>query len=269
VSAGEKQISSYLQHRDRLVTATDFETIAQRTPGVDIGRVEVLPAYNPELGSNEPGDAAGAVTLMIIPKYDPAQPDAPMPDRLFLDTICTYIDARRLVTTEVFLRGPIYKSIWVSVGINVIAGESIATVREAVKSALQLFLSPLPDMSPDVTESQTPQLTTPQDAMAYRGWPLRKPVVGLELMAVASRVPGVALVNNVLLAEGLADATPQIDMRGLELPRLAGIVVTPGEPLELNQLRGMPTPSAGQGEPGGGGAAPQLVPIPVIPEECK
>jgi hypothetical protein len=98
---------------------------------------------------------------------------------------------------------------------------------------------------------------------------LRKPVVGLELMAVASRVPGVALVNNVLLAEGLADATPQIDMRGLELPRVAGIVVTPGEPLELNQLRGMPTPPAGQGEPGGGEAAPQLVPIPVIPEECK
>ncbi|HSF33661.1 MAG TPA: baseplate J/gp47 family protein [Candidatus Tectomicrobia bacterium] len=269
VSAGEKQISAYLQHRDRLVTATDFETVARRTPGVDIGRVEVLPAYNPELGGNEPGDAAGAVTLMIIPKYDPAQPDAPMPDRLFLDAICTYIDARRLVTTEVFLRGPIYKSIWVSVGISVIAGESIATVREAVKRALQLFLSPLPDMSAETLQPQTPQLTAPHETTANRGWPLRKPVVGLELMAVASRVPGVALVTNVLLAEGLADAMPQVDMRGLELPRLAGIVVTAGEPLELNQLRGMPTPAAAQGEPGGGGAIPQLVPIPVIPEECK
>jgi hypothetical protein len=258
VSAGEKQISAYLQHRDRLVTATDFETVARRTPGVDIGRVEVLPAYNPELGGNEPGDAAGAVTLMIIPKYDPAQPDAPMPDRLFLDAICTYIDARRLVTTEVFLRGPTYKPVWLSVGIGVTAGESLATVREAVKHALQRFLSPLPDTSAE----------TPQEATANRGWPLRKPVVGLELMAVASRVPGVALVTNVLLAEGLADATPQVDMRGLELPRLAGLVVTAGEPLELNQIRGLPTSAAGQGG-AGGGAAPQLVPIPVIPEECK
>jgi predicted phage baseplate assembly protein len=269
VSAGEKQISAYLQHRDRLVTATDFDTIVRRTPGVDIGRVDVLPAYHPELGSNEPGDAAGAVTLMIIPKYDPAQPDAPLPDQLFLDTICTYIDTRRLVTTEVFLRGPIYKSIWVSVGINVVAGESVATVREAVKAALQQFLSPLPALSAQTLEPQCPQLAASQEATANRGWPLRKPVVGLELMAVASRVPGVTLVNNVLIAEGLAEATSQIDMRGLELPRLAGIVVSPGEPLELNQLRGMPTPADGQGEPGGGGAVPQLVPIPVIPEECK
>ena len=90
VSEGEKHIARYLQHRDRLVTAEDFETITRRTPGVDIGRVEVLPAFNPELGSNEPGDAPGAVTLMIIPKYDPLQPDAPLPDRLFLDTICAY-----------------------------------------------------------------------------------------------------------------------------------------------------------------------------------
>src|SRR5436305_3359186 len=49
VSAGEKQISRYLQHRDRLVTATDFKTLALRTPGVEIGRVEVLPNYNPSV----------------------------------------------------------------------------------------------------------------------------------------------------------------------------------------------------------------------------
>src|SRR5439155_16195755 len=35
-SQGEKQISRYLQHRDRLVTAFDFETITLRTPGVEI-----------------------------------------------------------------------------------------------------------------------------------------------------------------------------------------------------------------------------------------
>ena len=34
VSEGEKQITRYLQHRDRLVSATDFETITLRTPGV-------------------------------------------------------------------------------------------------------------------------------------------------------------------------------------------------------------------------------------------
>ena len=272
VSAGEKQIARYLQHRDRLVTAADFKTITLRTPGVDIGRVEVLPAFNPELGGNEPGDAPGAVTLMIIPKYDSSQPDAPMPDRLFLDTICAYIDARRLVTTEVFLRGPIYKPIWVSVGISVIAGESIATVREAVKRTLQQFLAPLPAVPDAALELQMSPFTGPQGPEASQGWPLHKSVVGLELMAVASRVPGVAFVNNVLVAEGLGDARQQVDMFGLELPRVAGLVVAIGAPVELGQLRGTTTPTGGQGpdgETGGGVTTPQLVPIPVIPEECK
>ena len=44
--------------------------------------------------------------------------------------------------TEVF-RGPVYKSIWVSVGVNVVAGAAIADVREAVKAALLQFLAPL------------------------------------------------------------------------------------------------------------------------------
>jgi len=57
VSEGERQISRLLQHRDRLVNAADFATITLRTPGVDIGRVEVLPAYNPEMAASAPGGA--------------------------------------------------------------------------------------------------------------------------------------------------------------------------------------------------------------------
>ena len=67
VAEGEKQIARYLQHRDRLVTADDFEAIAGARPGVEIGRVDVLPAFNPELAPSAPGDAPGAVTLMVDP----------------------------------------------------------------------------------------------------------------------------------------------------------------------------------------------------------
>ena len=35
VAEGEKQIARHLQHRDRLVTAADFEAITLRTPGVE------------------------------------------------------------------------------------------------------------------------------------------------------------------------------------------------------------------------------------------
>src|SRR6185312_9026994 len=97
VAEGERQIARTLQHQDRLVTASDFETIAYRTPVIDVGRAEVLSAYNPALRSSRPGDAPGAVTLMVIPLSDPAHPNAPVPDRLFLDAICAYLDPRRLV----------------------------------------------------------------------------------------------------------------------------------------------------------------------------
>ena len=272
-SEGEKQIARYLQHRDRLVSVEDFEAIVMRAPGVDIGRVEILPAYNPELVPNEPGDAPGAVTVMVIPSYDPAQPAAPLPDKLFLDAVCAQLDPRRLVTTEIFLRGPVYKPVWVSLGINVVAGVGIAQVREAVRRAVLRFLAPLPDRTADA-QADASQLTGME-----KGWPLRKPVVDRELLAVASRVGGVLSVNDVFIAEGSLPATTQITMTGLELPRVMGISVTVGDALGLDELRGQAAPGGGAtpgggttggGTPGtpGGGTTTPLLPVPTIPEEC-
>jgi Baseplate J-like protein len=264
VSEGEKQITRFLQNRDRLVNAADFEAVTLRTPGVDVGRVDVIPAYNPELGPSEPGDSAGAVTLMVIPRFDPKQPDAPMPDRLFLNAICRHLDPRRLVTTELIIRGPIYKPVWISVGINVLAGVSPAETREAVKKTLSEFLAPVrQDVdSPRALslDNQAAFLITPQYAWLQKGWPLRKAVTDRELMAVASRVPGVQLVTDVIIAEGGKPPASPITMSGLELPRVAGISVNIGEPIDIDQLRGQTVAGAVSG--------PRLVPVPVIPEEC-
>jgi hypothetical protein len=257
VSDGEKQIARYLQHRDRLVNAADFETITMRTPGVDIGRVEVLPAFNPELVPNEAGDAPGAVTLMIIPRNDPKQPDAPVADAIFLNTICRYLDPRRLVTTELYLRGAVYKPVWISVGINVVAGVATAEVREAVKRALLDFLAPI--QSASLSDSLT-SLTTPTYASAQKGWPLSKAVTARELLAVASRVSGVLLVNDVLIAEDTKPSSDQIPMNGLELPRVMGISVSVGDPMNVDSLRGQ--------APAASAPATRIVPVPVIPEEC-
>ena len=251
---GERQIKSYLRHHERLVTTNDFKTIVLRTPGVLIGRVEVIPTFNPDFSPNEPGDAPGAVTVMVIPKFDAKQPDAPVPDRLFLDTICRYLDERRLVTTEVFLRGAVYKPVWISVGINVVAEKSVPEVREAVKKALLEFLAPL--------DPKFDLLGAP-DAVKENGWQLRKPVTAKELLAVASRVSGVMFVNDVRLAEGEKAAGEQVAMNGLELPRVMGISVSVGDALPLSLLRGSTTDTSG------GATRPRkIVPIPVIPENC-
>jgi predicted phage baseplate assembly protein len=251
VAEGEKQIARYLKHRDRLVSAEDFETIVRRTPGVDVGRVDVIPAFNPELAPSAPGDAAGAVTLMVVPRVDPLHPSAPQPDQPFLDAICSYIDPRRLVTTEVFLRGPAYKQIWISVGIDIVAGRSVAEMRDAVKAALLRFLAPLGNDTGS-SDASFPHAAT--------GWPRLKPVLPLELVAVASRVPGVELVRPVLLAagDGAGSDRDPVPMAGLELP-LAEIAVVVGDPLPLDELRGL-APTA---EP-----ARNVVPVPVIPETC-
>jgi hypothetical protein len=235
---------------------------------VDIGRGEVIAAFNPELAPNEPGDAPGAVTLMLIPRSDPVQPDAPVPDRLFLDAVCDYLEPRRLVTTEVFLRGPVYKGIWVSVGINVVAGASIAEVREAVKAAILQFLAPLPADPALVLDTQAAVASAPQYADTRRGWPLRKAVTDREILAVASRVAGVLSVGGVLVAEGASAAAPQITMAGLELPRVLGISVTVGDAIGLDELRGQTRAGAGEGEDGDGQGGGVVLPVPVIPEEC-
>ena len=246
---GEKHIAKYVQHRDRLVTAEDFRTITERTPGVEVGRVEVLPAYAPAAGADEPGSAPGAVTVLVIPRFDADQPKAPRPDRLFLDAICRHLEPRRLVTTEVFLRGPDYQPIWISVGLKLVAGVDPPKVREAVRQELFDFLSPL----------RVEQ--TSARPRVFEAWPLRKPVVDRELMAVASRVDGVMLVNGVLVAPGKKDAAPEIPMRGLQLPRVMGILVTEGDPTDLAQLRGTATPPSER-------PPASFVPVPLIPEEC-
>lgn len=254
---GEKQIRRHLQHRDRLVTAADFEAIAYRAPGVDVGRVEVLPAFHPSLGANQPGGAPGVVTLMVIPAHDVKQPDAPVPDRLFLDTLCRYLDPRRLVTTELVLCAPAYKGIWVSIGIDVVAGRSIAEVVDAVKRHIKEFLAPVREAG---LQDSTDVLTAPQRAAADRGWPLRTAVSSRVLLAEAARVPGVSAVSEVLIAEGDKATQASVDMRGLELPRLLGLSVVVGEPEPIAALRGQP-------------AAPQAparrrLPVPFVPEEC-
>ena len=71
-----------------IATGWSAPTISSRSPGarpgVEIGRIDVLPACHPDLAPAEPAAAPGVVTLMAIPRADPAHPDAPRADRLFL-----------------------------------------------------------------------------------------------------------------------------------------------------------------------------------------
>lgn len=259
VADGEKQVRRTLQHRDRLVTAEDFRVIARRTPGVAIGRVEVLPAWHPALAPTAPGSAPGAVTLLAIPATDPAHPDAPRADRPFLDAICRYCDPRRLVTTQLVLTGAVYKPLWVSVGIEVAGGLSIAEVTAAVAARLRAALSPLPPAGTTLAEQEA-ALYAPEGDPAIRGWPLDRDVHAGALVAEVARVAGVVQVTGLLLALGNGAATASVPIDGIELPELVGLSVVAGDPVDLAALRGdtvAPT-----------GTTPPRLPVPVAPETC-
>lgn len=238
-ASAEKSIPRTIQHRDRLVSVDDFRDVTRQTPGVDLGRVEVLPLFNP----TDP-DAAplpGAVTLVMVPAS--AGFDTPQPDQFFLEAVCDHLQPRRLVTTELYVRGPQYEDIWLSIGIEILNGHASGPVRDAVKQEMFRFLSPLYGGRKD------------------SGWPLNVPVLAQELEAMVARVEGVRLVQRLLLGTASTDDLTVVPIANLQLPRLRDVAVTEGEPLPLNQLRNAPpvaTPPPGQ----------RWTPIPVLPEQC-
>ncbi|WP_085314800.1 baseplate J/gp47 family protein [Derxia lacustris] len=258
---GERRIPLVLRHRDRAVSADDFADILKAAPGADTGRVEVLAAWHPELSPALPGDQPGVVTCMVIPRTDPAHPDNPLPDADFIDALCSHLAPRRLVTCEVLLRGPVYAGVWISVGIEIVAGQSVATVRDRVRTALRDHLAPLP---PAVTGA--PAATLPG---LENGWPLFRAVTALELAAVVARTTGVAGVAGLLLGDANGSRRDSVAMQGLQLPYIAGLSVTLGDPVSLDDLVGRGS-GAGDGADGSGdgGTRARRLPVPKIPQEC-
>lgn len=239
VAEAERRVPRFIANRDRLVTAKDIHEITAATPGVDIGRHDVMPLLHPE----HPGDVApGVITVMVIPATDPRNPRAPVPDRLFLDAVCKHLSPRRLITTELHVRGPTYVDIWVSVAIDVVTGRAQAPVREAVRAAIVDFLSPL------------------TGGFAGTGWPLGRPVDPAELLVQAARVHGVQRITRLILGDSDGERTDPRALGALELPRLAGIeAVTEGDPVPLADLAGTaPADIAG----------PSATPVPIVPQRC-
>jgi hypothetical protein len=157
------------------------------------------------------------------------------------------------VTTELVLRGPIYVPIWLSIGIDIKTSHAVSEVREAVKQRLRDLLAPIYPQANSSEPGYPPE----------QGWPLRKDVLAQELLAEASRVAGVLLVNEVLLAQGNAANTPKVPIVGLQLPQVLGISVQVGNALPLDALRGQPVTSAIDGSTGA-----SRMPVPFVPEQC-
>ncbi len=264
VASAELKISRYLRHHDRLVTQDDFSELARHAPGVNIGRVEVLPLFDPlTFDRAQPSPyipTPGVVTVMVVPQHPITQPDPPRPDRLYLEAIRSWLEPRRLITTQVFVRGPEWVPVYVALGIRLQPGQIGAVVHRRVRDAVRAHLSPLVGGIP------------PAGQPHGEGWPLGARLHPNDLIGVAARVEGVRYVEQIHLGIELPDpaqvgatrlqviaggsATEGYEFRGLELPWLAAIDVREGEAAPLEDLYGA-EPEAGT-----------PIPLPVIPKKC-
>ena len=230
-----QRIPGEFSRHDRAVTKDDFRTLA-KIPGV--ARVECLPLFDPVTHTS---DAAGVVTVVVWPTDDPHHPDAPLPDTALLQAVCRQLDARRLVTTELFVVPPTYHPIALSVGLGIKPGYSALGVRRWVELVLRQYLSPLPPFGPD-----------------GQGWPLGHRVHAPELEAAAVQVEGVDFIEGLTVADlssGTAVLGP-VTLAAWEVPMITELTVVQGPPVE----------------PGTGGIprapGPSPVPVPVPKDEC-
>lgn len=237
-----ERIPGELGRHDRAVTAADFAELA-RIPGV--ARAECLPLFDPRTKSTDPAtgrfNAAGVVSVMVWPGEDPRHPDAPQPDAGLLRAVCARLDARRLVTTELYVLPPSYHPVAVSVGLRVKAGASPVGVRRWVELVLRQYLAPLPPYGPEGS-----------------GWPLGHRVYGPELEAAVLQVEGVDFLEGLDVAD-LAGGVPRpgpVVLKGWEVPALTELTVVIGAP---------PPPGSGGVQPPQG---PTPVPVPVPKAEC-
>ena len=247
LEAAERRIPDLFRHRDRAVTESDYRQLAGETPGVRLGRVELLPRFKPQ---QRRSPVPGVVSVLVLPQADGIQPPNPRPDRPTLERVHAWLDQRRPLATELYVIGCEYVALGLSVGVEVQNGFGQDGVLQAVKEALQRFLWPLVP-----------------GGLQGEGWPLGRSIQERELEVVVSRVPGVEGVTGLrLFLQDQADhrwrqllgtdAQPaSISLEVWQLPELLAVVVASGAPSAVLD----PQPLAGD----------RLgIAVPVMPEVC-
>lgn len=131
-----------LRHRDRAVTAEDYEDLALQTPEVSIGRVRCLQPLPSDTGQAAPGQ----VYVLVVPSVREPEgylaPEQLEPRDVDIDRLRHYLDGRRMITTRLFINAPAYR--WVAARVQVRArlGAETAVAAE-IMARLYRFLNPL------------------------------------------------------------------------------------------------------------------------------
>jgi predicted phage baseplate assembly protein len=177
--------ASALKSNDRAVTNEDFEYLATQAPCANVIRAKALPLFHPDFPT---GQIPGVVTVIVIPNSNAPNPT---PNQTTLQAVCQYLNAHRLLTSEVYVVGPTYRKIKVQASLVVQPGSDLGTVKNAVVTALTNFFSPLTG-GPDNT-----------------GWPFGGEIYYSDVYRIIIETPGVLRIQNNQLILFLDDQRQQ------------------------------------------------------------
>jgi hypothetical protein len=101
-----------------------------------------------------------------------------------------------------------------------------------------------------------------------QGWPLFRAVGALELATVVARTEGVSGVAGLLLGDAGGSRRDSVPMLGLQLPYIAGLAISLGDPIALDELigRGSGTQEGSDGSTNT--PRKRRLPVPKVPQEC-
>jgi hypothetical protein len=84
----------------------------------------------------------GAVTVVVVPDAELEDP-APRPSADLINRVCEYLDARRLLTTEVYVKGPEYQEVRIEARVEARPYAAFDAVARDVARAVNEYLDPL------------------------------------------------------------------------------------------------------------------------------
>lgn len=179
----------------RAVTDEDYELLAKGTPGVEVARAKAIPLYKPGLTDFPRDKAHGQLSLVVVPH---SLSPTPMPSPGFLQTVSSYLEPRRLITTELHVIPPVY--IKVTVHAVIVVEPPFADEKEPLTALLGGLLRPL-----DGKDGE-------------RGWAFGRTVYKGDIYSALTKGNGVVFVQDLWL-----------DAEGLHVTRSAGgdIVIPP------------------------------------------
>ena len=174
-----------IKHRNRAVTAEDFERFAVDATG------QVAKAHC------RPGDD-GVVKLLIIPK-DSDQNSAKLEASIELcDRVKEFIDMHRLITTRVNVMGPVYTNISIRTRVTLMPRMAYMgqQIRQEIEEYIRGFFHPL------------------NGGLYNQGWSIGRSVNATEIFFILENVKGVDAVEFLILNDSPMVNKIQVDPFG-------------------------------------------------------